>query len=127
MDKTIPGDLPALWRERAETLRTYGDSNASRVWNIAATELERAMELFAAETLSLAEAARECGYTPDYLGRLIKHGKIVNAGRNNAPRIRRQDLSPLKQPGGRGRPARSRFVPSSAGIRRIAQSHIKED
>jgi len=127
MDRqTLPGDLVALWRERAETLSTYGGQEPARLWNIAATELERAMELFAAETLSLAEAARESGYTADHLGRLIKHGKIVNAGRTNAPRIRRQDLPPLKQPGGRGRPARSRFVPSSDGIRRIAQSHKEE-
>lgn len=35
MDRqTLPGDLPALWRERAETLRTYGDANSARLWEV---------------------------------------------------------------------------------------------
>jgi hypothetical protein len=76
MDKTIPGDLPALWRQRAETLRSFGDPNSARLWDIAAVELERAQALFAAETLSLREAARESGYTPAHLGSLVKRGKI---------------------------------------------------
>ena len=105
MSNTLSGDLPALWRARAETLSTYGDPNSARLWNIAATELERAMESSAAETLSLADASRICGYSAAYLSALIKHGKIPNAGRTHAPRIRRQDLPPKKQPGGRGRPA----------------------
>jgi hypothetical protein len=128
MDKTIPGDLPARWRERAETLRSFGDPNSARLWDIAAVELERAQALFAAETLSLTEAARASGYTPDHLGRLVAHGKIANAGRTNAPRIRRQDL-PAKKPGGRGRPAArpKRLGSNSSAIRAIAQSHIKEE
>ena len=71
MKQTIPGDLPALWGERAETLRAYGGQEPARLWNIAADELERAMELFAAETLSLTEAARVSGYTADHLGSLV--------------------------------------------------------
>jgi hypothetical protein len=119
MNENLPGDLPALWRARAETLRQYGDANSARLWDIAATELEHALELFGAETLTLVEAARESGYTPDHIGALVKRGQIPNAGRTHAPRIRRSDLPPKKEPGGRGRPARSRFVPSSDGIRRI--------
>ena len=60
MSNTLSGDLPALWRARAETLSTYGDPNSARLWNIAATELERAMESSAAETLTVAEASRIC-------------------------------------------------------------------
>jgi hypothetical protein len=79
MDYTLPGDLPALWRARAETLSTYGDPTGSRIWNIAATELERAMESSAAETLTVADASRITGYSRAYLGALIKHKKIPNA------------------------------------------------
>ncbi|MGH8527808.1 MAG: hypothetical protein ACREXY_27395 [Gammaproteobacteria bacterium] len=28
----IPTDLPAVWRERAEWLREYGDPNSARLW-----------------------------------------------------------------------------------------------
>jgi hypothetical protein len=58
MDRIIPGDLPALCRERAEPLRSFGDPACARLWDIAAVELERAQALFAAETASLTEAAR---------------------------------------------------------------------
>jgi len=129
MNTILPSDLPALWRERAETLAQYGDSNVSRIWNIAAKELSRAMELSAVETLSLADASRVCGYSSAYLSAQIKRGTIPNAGRNHAPRIRRQDLPPNKQPGGRGRPAHSKksLVPSNDTIRSIASSlHRKE-
>src|SRR4051812_27002109 len=102
----IPGDLPAVWRLRADTLRTYGDPNSARLWDIAAAELESALQLFNGETLSLTEAARASGYTADHLGALVKSGKIPNAGRKSAPRIHRHDLPPNKQPGGRARPSR---------------------
>lgn len=124
---TILGDLPAVWRDRAETLRTYGDPNSARLWDIAATELEQSMKLLAGETLSLRDAARESGFTADHLGALVKDGKIPNAGRKGAPRIRRQDLPPHKQAGGRGRPSRLKSVPSRNDIHAIAQSHhLKE-
>ena len=47
------------------------------------------------EVLTLAEAARLSGFSPDHLGRLIRSGHIDNAGRSGAPRIRRSDL-PIK-------------------------------
>ncbi|MDP9179306.1 MAG: hypothetical protein M3O61_16645 [Gemmatimonadota bacterium] len=126
MSHVIPGDLPAVWRKRAEYLREFGDPNSARLWELGAIELERAMQVFSEETLSLTEAARESGYTADHLGALVKRGKIPNAGRTNAPRIRRHDL-PNKGPNGPGRPTRRRSVPSSDDIRRIAQSHhLKE-
>jgi hypothetical protein len=127
MDTILPGDLPALWNERAETLSTFGDVQVARIWKIAANELERAMESSAAETLTVADAARISGYSAAYIGSLIKREKIPNAGRTHAPRVRRQDLPPKKKPGGRGRPSRQKFVPSDDSIRSIAQAdHLKE-
>jgi hypothetical protein len=38
-----PGDLLALWRERAAFLQQYGDPNSARLWQLAARELERAL------------------------------------------------------------------------------------
>lgn len=55
-------------------------------------ELDQLADTAAAELLSLGQAAAESGYSADHLGRLIREGKLVNAGRANAPRIRRRDL-----------------------------------
>jgi len=44
------------------------------------------------ELLSLTEAAERTGYTPDHIGRLVREGKVRNAGRKNAPRVRARDL-----------------------------------
>ncbi len=43
-------------------------------------------------TLSLTEAAARSGYSAPHLGRLLRAGKIPNAGRPGAPRIRVADL-----------------------------------
>lgn len=120
----IPGDLPALWRERAAFLREYGDPNSARLWELAAVELERAWGTFEGETLSLTDAARASGYTADHLGALVKRGKIPNAGRSGAPRIRRHDL-PQKPSHGPGRPARPQPV-EHEHIRRIANAFEEE-
>ena len=99
----IPGDLPALWRQRADFLHEYGDPNSARLWMLAAVELERALEAFGAEKLTLAEAANVSGYSASYIGKLVASGDLPNAGRKNAPRVRRADLK-AKPKNGRGRP-----------------------
>jgi len=101
----IPGDLPALWRQRADYLHQFGDPNSARLWMLAAVELERALEAFGAETLTVTEAAKVSGYSPDYIRKQIATGDLPNAGRKNAPRVRRGDLK-AKPQGGRGRPPR---------------------
>ena len=98
-----PGDLPCIWQQRAEFLKEYGDASSARLWALAATELEQALRVPGAETLSLVQAARESGYSQDYLGDLVRKGQIPNAGRRNAPRIRRTDL-PSKASTAPGRP-----------------------
>ena len=47
----MPLDLPAEWRKRADTLREYGDPNHARLWDLAATELEKALATYGEETL----------------------------------------------------------------------------
>lgn len=46
-------------------------------------ELEQAEPL-----LSLTEAARRTGYTPDHLGRLIGAGALTNYGQKGRPRVK---------------------------------------
>ena len=100
-----PSDLLQLWQQRADYLQQFGDPNSARLWRLAAVELERALEAFGAETLTVAEAANATGYSPGYLSKQIAAGSIPNAGRKNAPRVRRGDLK-AKPQNGRGRPTR---------------------
>jgi hypothetical protein len=100
--------LLSTWRERAAFIEAYGDLTSARLWKLAASELERALTSVAEETLSLSDAAKISGYSINHLGDLIRQGKLPNAGRSGAPRLRRADL-PAKNPKGRGRPPRSRL------------------
>lgn len=43
-------------------------------------------------SVSLAEAAKRSGYSSEHLGRLVRGGKIYNAGRKGRPRIRVRDI-----------------------------------
>jgi len=75
--------------------------------------------------LSLVEAADESGYSADHLGRLVRAGAIPNAGRVNAPKIRRRDLP--KKAGAFPGAGLSTIV--SADRRRIAASvlHLSQE
>ena len=89
--------LPADWRGKAKALRRYGSETAALVLDLCADDLETTIRERDETTLSLVEAARESGYSKDHLGRLVRDGKIPNAGRPNAPRIARIHL-PRKAP-----------------------------
>ena len=45
-----PGDLPGIWRQRAEFLSTFGDPNSGRLWAFAATELDQALRVLGEDT-----------------------------------------------------------------------------
>lgn len=88
--------LPRTWRERSLLLKEWAAAEgAAKAWEQAAAELEQCLARHADETLNLQQAGVESGFSPDHLGRLIRLGRLPNAGRKNAPRIRRKDL-PLK-------------------------------
>ena len=93
---TVEG-LPADWRRRAKSLRRYGGDTPAVAIERCADDLDATLAERDETTLSLVEAARESGYTRDHLGRLVRDGKIPNAGRPGAPRIARVDL-PRKAP-----------------------------
>jgi len=86
-----PPELVAAWRARAEELKPYAPA-AAHAFETASIELEQALLMAAAEPLKLRDAALESGYSVDHLARLIRQGKLRNAGRPNAPRVRRGDL-----------------------------------
>ena len=98
--KTKPGSvkgLPADWRRQAKALRRYGGETPALALERCADDLDATLQERDETTLSLVEAARESGYSRDHLGRLVRDGKIPNAGRPNAPRIARRHL-PRKAP-----------------------------
>lgn len=84
-------ELLAQWRARAGELRPFAPGVAEAFIKCA-DELEAAMREQGNETLNLTEAARESGYSSDHLARLVKDGKIPNAGTKTRPRIRRANL-----------------------------------
>ena len=93
MTTTALTDLPTIFRERAAFLRENAAAEqAATAWDRAAIEVEAALHAHGLETLTLLDSALESGYSSDHLGRMIREGKIPNAGRRGAPRIARQDL-----------------------------------
>ena len=91
-DRTSVEGLPANWRRQAKELRRYGGETPATALESCAAELEATLVERDETTLSLVEAARESGYSSDHLGRLVRDGKIPNAGRPGAPRIALRDL-----------------------------------
>ncbi len=89
-----PDHLPRYWNAFAERLRPFAPEVA-RAFETAATHLADALQQSNNEPLTLAQAGRESGYSRDHLGRLVRAGRLPNAGSPNAPRIRRCDL-PIK-------------------------------
>ena len=89
--------LPAAWRRQAKTLRRYGGQALATALERCADELEGTIQERDDTTLTLTDAARESGYSREHLGRLVRDGKIPNAGRPNAPRIARRHLPRKRQ------------------------------
>jgi hypothetical protein len=121
----MPEELPARWRERAEYLRQFGDTNCAKLWELAASELNAALEALGEQALTLTEAARVSGLTSDYIGQLVRQGKLRNVGRPGSPRVRRADL-PGKS--GRGRPPKSEALSSDRErelVKSVARSFAK--
>jgi hypothetical protein len=80
-------------RDKAAELRDdFGDEARARALEWAAARLDAALDDFSNQQLTLAQAARESGYSPEHLGRFVRLGKIPNAGRPHAPRILRADV-----------------------------------
>lgn len=97
--------LSLAWKARARTLRQWAAANeVATAWEAAASELEAALAKSEEQLLNLQAAAAESGYSAEHLGRLVREGRIPNAGRPNAPRIRLRDLP--RKPG---------FVPALNG------------
>jgi hypothetical protein len=112
-----PETLPALWRSRAEVLRPYAP-DAAKVFEECAAILEMALDVTAAELLTLRDAAAFSGYSADHLGRLIRSGRLTNYGRSHSPRLRRSELP--RKPSVADQPPRPHLL--GATPRQVAQA-----
>ena len=84
--------LPTQWRAAADQLRHYAAAGHAQLLEVCADELDAALRAGEEAVLTLGHAATESGLTADHLARQIRAGRIPNAGRPHAPRIRRADL-----------------------------------
>lgn len=97
MGKHLRKALDTLRSKAAELRESFGDGARARALEWAACQIEEAIRDSEDAILSLAEASLRSGYSPDHIARLIREGKIPNAGRRGAPRVRAGDL-PLPRP-----------------------------
>ena len=87
--------LASSWRDRATMFRDHAEDSVAIAYERCAEELEDALHDQEATLYTLQEAAAISGYTAGHLGRLVREGKISNAGRCSAPRIAHRNL-PVK-------------------------------
>ena len=85
-------DLSERWKELAEIFRSHADEPPAVAYEKCANELEEALREEGDQLLTLQEASRISGYSADHLGRAVREGRVPNAGRHRAPRIRLRDL-----------------------------------
>ncbi len=93
-----PGEFLAKWTAEAEAMHRRGVMvNGAGLCNEILTDFQTVMTTQVGSVLSLPEAAARSGYTVEHLGRMVREGRIPNAGRKGSPRIRSADL-PRKPP-----------------------------
>ena len=93
--------LVESWREEAALFRRRGQDAMAALAESYAEDLEAWWDEYWSEELDLQQAATESGYSVNTLGRMVRERRIGNAGRKNAPRIKRSDLP--RKPHVRGR------------------------
>ena len=94
-------DLAATWEADAEILERHEDARGATLCRRSAAALREAVRADQDRLLTVAEAALESGFSEDHLRHGVADGKIRNAGKKGAPRIRHCDL-PIKGTGRRG-------------------------
>ena len=88
-----PNEFLAKWRAEADAMRRRGVMVSGA--QLCAEILSDFQSVIASEAdtvLSLPDAAVRSGYSPEHLGRLVRQGRVPNAGRRGAPCIRAADL-----------------------------------
>ena len=84
--------LVQRWRDEVTLLRRRGADAQAAALESCASELEEEVRRVSLETLTLAQAGRESGYSYHALQKMLADGRLPNAGVRHRPRIRRGDL-----------------------------------
>jgi len=84
--------LVQRWRDDVTLLRRRGADAQAATLESCASELEEEVRRLSIETLTLAQAGRESGYSYHALQKMLADGRLPNAGGRHRPRIRRGDL-----------------------------------
>ena len=120
----IPADLALEFRNTAKVFREHADESVAIAYEKCANRVEQAFNEEDNVLLNLQRASEESGYSADHLGRLVREGKIPNAGRSGAPRIARRDLPANSHPTARG--VAEDPEQSDSSFEQIVQSIIEE-
>ena len=93
-----PTEFVAKWTTEADAMQRRGVMvNGAGLLAEVLADFKTVQASQAQAVLSLPEAASRSGYTAEHLGRMVREGRISNAGRKGAPRILAADL-PRKPP-----------------------------
>jgi hypothetical protein len=123
-----PQEFRAKWGAEADAMRRRGAVvNGAAVLDEVLADFASLTQGEAEALLNLQHASQESGYSADHLGRLIRDGTIPNAGRPNAPKIRRGDL-PRKAAGLRWAQVPRSLLGATPGqiARAVVTSHREE-
>ena len=83
----------AKWRAERERLSRYGQRvDPVPLLDDILRDAAAALASDQDECVTLTQAAAASGYSADHLARLIRSGRLPNAGVKHAPRLRRGDL-----------------------------------
>jgi len=97
---TSAASLAARWRSEAAVLRRRGAVLQAECLETCACDLETISTEAALEALTVAEAAKETGFSASQLRRLVRAAVLPHAEVAGVTRVRRQDLPRKLRPCG---------------------------
>lgn len=88
-----PADFMAKWTAEADAMKRRGVMvNGAGLLGEVLEDFRAVQDSRLQDILTLEEASARSGYGVEHLGRLVREGRIPNAGRKGSPRIRVADL-----------------------------------
>jgi hypothetical protein len=84
--------LAVRWRAEAERLRRYGADAQGKTLEACAAELESLAREVGERAVTLREAQELSGFSYSALEKMVRRGRLPNAGTKRRPRLRVADL-----------------------------------